>query len=190
MLVVATNQKNKKEISKKIEDRINILFTGLLRKDGSTPMAMHSIRVGQDLVNQDESLEVIFSGYYHDVPEDVEPYSKMSKSEIINWLFNEAITVGLTSEQAQEAVITTLECIYQQNELDAEKAIGGREGKKKRKALACERWGNADRKVMAVKSADIRDNKKDCLKMSETFIKDYSDWADPLYEKMQKSLKK
>lgn len=172
-----------------IEQRLLTLFSRLFRKDGKTPMAFHSIRVGRDLIKRNSAPEVVFSGYYHDVPEDIKPYSEWDIDRMREWLYKEAQAVHLTVEQAYEAVNTTMECIYQRNEIEAEKAIGGYEGKLKRKEMACERWGNGSLNVMLVKSADIRDNKADCQHMGETFIQNYNAWADPLYKTMQKRIK-
>ena len=177
-----TNLPHKPESSTylQIEELVLSLFEGLVRKDGVTPMAFHSIRVGRDLVSLGYELPVVFAGYMHDVPEDIEHISSLTMAERSDVIYDMAINY-MDADDALRATGITMQCIYLPHEYACSKL--------ERKRLACERWGNSDISVMAVKMADIRDNYSDMASLSDEWKSAYNAWSIPLYERMTERTK-
>lgn len=173
-----------------IEERLTDLFSGLFRKDGKTHMVSHSIDVGRILARANADPSVIFAGYYHDVPEDIDSITSLSLSARKEFVRNEAHDVfGLRGTSLDDAARITMACIYLPEEYEAEQRLGGKAGKALRKQMACQRWANGEKGVLQVKSADITSNRKTARDVSLEFEEAYNAWATPLLDTMQARLK-
>lgn len=171
-----------------IEAIILELFQGEYRKDNMTPMAYHSIRIGRALIEQGKPDYVVFAGYFHDVPEDIENISSLPLDERKEILLQYAEDCDISNPE--KAAKLTLECIYLPEEYQAEKDASSKaEGKKIRKEMACKRWANSSADVHAVKMQDIKDNRNDMKSMSEEWQANYDSWAMPLFNHMEKQSK-
>lgn len=168
-----------------IEAIILNLFQGEYRKDNITPMAYHSIRIGRALIEQGQPDHVVFAGYFHDVPEDIESISSLPMEDRKKLLIEFAEDCDISNPE--KAATLTLKCIYLPEEYQAEKdAPSKAEGKKIRKEMACKRWANSGTDVHAVKIQDIKDNRNDMKAMSEEWQTNYDAWAMPLLNHMEK----
>lgn len=122
------------DLKSELTGRVQALLKGT-RKDGVTSLSGHSVNVGDWLVNIGCPVGVIFAGYYHDVPEDVESVSALSVPDQRAFLEKEARAAGLLDNEIVVAVETTMACCYTKNEYAQPKF--------ERKRLAVKRWKHA-----------------------------------------------
>lgn len=168
-----------------------IAFANLTRKDGITPMANHSIEVGQYLELQKEEPCIIFAGYFHDVIEDCAPnFPDISLERLV---FAQA-RIFFTESEANRCVYLVKQCSYTPEEYEIENYVasqcpgdaGKLAGKLERETRATERWLNSSHDVRIIKEADVRSNNASCDAVSPEFAEQYRSWAMPFLDGLVK----
>lgn len=164
----------------------DVAFKDYKRKNGD-PMCGHSIDVGRRLIADNADDITIFTGYCHDVLEDV------THIPDIRELLHQQAVLALGEANAKEAIVLVEKCSYSPIEYNVEKSIGrlkGKaEGKKARKRLAIERWLGEDERVKHVKLNDVKSNLKDAPSVSPEFQAEYEAWAVPFMRQLEIDLR-
>ena len=152
-----------------LHNQLQRLLPGV-RKDGKTPVFRHSLNVGERLATWEVPAHIKLAGYYHDLMEDVPEIANLNtKEEKLISIVALAEEVGLSSTDAASVAQLVWECSYTPDEYRMEKFD--------RKRAAVKRWKHSDNSVKLIKTADILDNRRSMLLLTQDFRDDYDFWA-------------